>query len=63
MDAENTLIAFAGRGVRSSVVRLPPAVHSLGRYSFVSGLIDIARATGISGYLGDRPCTPSPKRA
>jgi nucleoside-diphosphate-sugar epimerase len=53
MDAENTLIAFAGQGVRSSVVRLPPAVHSIGRYSFVSGLIDIARATGISGYLGE----------
>jgi nucleoside-diphosphate-sugar epimerase len=61
MDAENTLIAFAGQGVRSSVVGLPPAVHSLGRYSFVSGLIDIARATGISGYLGEgsnrRPAT------
>jgi nucleoside-diphosphate-sugar epimerase len=53
MDAENTVIAFAGQGVRSSVVRLPPAVHSLGRYSFVSGLIDIARATRISGYLGE----------
>jgi nucleoside-diphosphate-sugar epimerase len=53
MDAENTAIALAGQGVRSSVVRLPPAVHSLGRYSFVSGLIEIARAKGISGYRGE----------
>jgi nucleoside-diphosphate-sugar epimerase len=51
VDNENTLIALAEQGVRSSVVRLPQ-VHSRGRYGFVSGLIDIARATGISGYLG-----------
>jgi nucleoside-diphosphate-sugar epimerase len=51
VEAENTVIAFAGQGVRSSVVRLPQ-VHSRGRYGFVSGLIDIARATGISGYIG-----------
>jgi nucleoside-diphosphate-sugar epimerase len=52
VDAENKVIAMAAHGVRSSVVRLPQ-VHSLGRYGFVSGLIDIARATGISGYLGE----------
>jgi nucleoside-diphosphate-sugar epimerase len=51
VDAENAVIAFAGQGVRSLVVRLPQ-VHSRGRYGFVSGLIDIARATGTSGYLG-----------
>lgn len=53
VDAENAAVALAGRGVRSSVVRLPPTVHSLGVYGFVSGLISIARATGVSGYLGD----------
>jgi nucleoside-diphosphate-sugar epimerase len=53
IDAENTVIALAGQGVRSSVVRLPPTVHSLGRYPFISGLIAIARATGVAGYLGD----------
>jgi nucleoside-diphosphate-sugar epimerase len=51
VDAENTVIALAAQCVRSSVVRLPQ-VHSRGRYGFVSGLIDIARATGISGYIG-----------
>jgi nucleoside-diphosphate-sugar epimerase len=53
IDAENTVVALAEQGVRSSVVRLPPTVHSLGRYGFVSGLIAIARATGVAGYLGD----------
>lgn len=53
IDAENTVIALAEQGVRSSIVRLPPTVHSIGNYGFASGLIAIARATGISGYLGD----------
>lgn len=53
IEAENTVIALAQQEVRSSVVRLPPAVHYDGRYGFVSGLIDIARATGKAGYLGD----------
>ena len=52
VDSENTVIAFADQDVRSSVVRLPQ-VHSRGRYGFVSGLIDIACATGSSGYLGE----------
>jgi nucleoside-diphosphate-sugar epimerase len=53
IDAENTVIALAEQGVRSSVVRLPPTVHSLGRYGFISGLIAIARETGVAGYPGD----------
>ena len=53
IDAENTVIALAEQGVRSSVVRLPPTVHSPGNYGFVSGLIAIAEATGVAGYLGE----------
>ena len=53
IDTENAVIALAERGVRSSVVRLPPTVHSRENYGFVSGLIATARATGDSGYLGD----------
>ena len=53
IDAENAAIALAERGVRSSVVRLPPTVHSSGVYGFVSGLIEIARAAGFAGYPGD----------
>lgn len=52
IDAENTVIALAERGVRSCVVRLPPTVHSNSRYGFASGLIQIAREAGTSGYLG-----------
>jgi nucleoside-diphosphate-sugar epimerase len=52
IDAENTVIALADHGVRSSVVRLP-TVHSPGNFGFISGLIGIARATGVAGYLGD----------
>lgn len=52
-DSENAVIALAERGVRSSVVRLSPLVHSdLDRHGFTNHLIDTARNTGVSGYLG-----------
>ncbi len=54
VDAENAVIGFAGEGIRSSVVRLPPVVHSnLDKHGFVPTLIAGARAAGRSGYLGD----------
>jgi nucleoside-diphosphate-sugar epimerase len=54
IDAENTVVALAGRGVRSSVVRLPPLVHStLDHHGFGPTLIGIARETGVAGYVGD----------
>jgi nucleoside-diphosphate-sugar epimerase len=54
VDAENTVVALAERGVRSSVVRLPPLVHStLDAHGFGPTLIGIARATGVAGYPGD----------
>ncbi len=43
----------AGRGVRSSIVRLPPTVHGPGDGMFVAHLIGIARRTGISAYIED----------
>ena len=54
VDAENTVVALAGRGVRSSVIRLPPLVHSsLDHHGFGPTLIGIAREKGVSGYPGD----------
>jgi nucleoside-diphosphate-sugar epimerase len=46
-------LALAGRGLRSSVVRLSPTVHGRGDAGFISTLIDIARKHGVSGYAGD----------
>ena len=54
IDAENTVIGLAGHGVRSSVVRLPPTVHSsLDHHGYVPVLIGIAREKGMAGYVGE----------
>jgi nucleoside-diphosphate-sugar epimerase len=54
IDSENAAIALAERGVRSSVVRLSPLVHStLDHHGFAHRLIDIAREKGFSAYIGD----------
>jgi nucleoside-diphosphate-sugar epimerase len=54
VDAENFIAGLAEHGVRSSVVRLPPLVHSyLDHHGFGPTLIGIARAKGVSGYPGE----------
>jgi nucleoside-diphosphate-sugar epimerase len=53
-DVENATLALADRGVRSSVIRLSPLVHShLDKHGFGPTLIGIAREQGFAGYPGD----------
>jgi nucleoside-diphosphate-sugar epimerase len=52
--AENTAIALAERGIRSSVVRLAPTVHSsLDHVGFIPALIGIAREKRAAAFVGD----------
>ena len=51
--SEIAALSFASRGVRSSVIRLPPTVHADGAGGFAPVLIDTARAKGVAGYVGD----------
>jgi nucleoside-diphosphate-sugar epimerase len=54
VDAENATIALAERGVRASVIRLAPLVHSTtDRQGFGPALIGMAREHGSAAYVGD----------
>jgi nucleoside-diphosphate-sugar epimerase len=45
---------FAQQGVRASVVRLAPTVHSsLDRFGFIPALVGAARKNGYAAYVGD----------
>jgi nucleoside-diphosphate-sugar epimerase len=54
LATEQVALSFASQGVRSSVVRLPPTCHGDRDHGgFLVGLVGIARAKGVSGYIGD----------
>jgi len=47
------VLSLASRGVRSSVLRLPPTNHGEGDNGFMATLVAIARDKRVSGYIGD----------
>ena len=54
VDAANYTLSLAQRGVRSSVVRLAPMVHSdLDHHGFTPALIGFARESDVAAYIAD----------
>lgn len=51
--AERTMSDLASRGVRTSVVRLPPVVHGDGDHGFLPQMIEAAREHGVAAHAGD----------
>lgn len=54
VPSENALLGLAEHGVRPSIIRLAPSVHSeLDKHGFVPGLIGFARTNGFAAYVAD----------
>jgi nucleoside-diphosphate-sugar epimerase len=47
------VLSLSSRGIRSSIVRLPPTNHGDGDNGFMATIVNIARDKGVSAYVGD----------
>ena len=53
IPSEERALALSSEGVRSSIMRLPLMVHDRTKQGLATRLIDLARQTGVSAYVGD----------
>ena len=53
IPSEKMALSLASKGVRTSIVRLPPSVHGDDKHGFIPTLINIASTKGISAYIND----------
>jgi nucleoside-diphosphate-sugar epimerase len=51
--AENLALDHVARGVRAVSLRFAPTVHGAGDHGFIAVLVEAARRTGVSAYVGD----------
>lgn len=51
VPSETAVLSLAARGIRASLVRLPPSVHDERKAGLVTAMVDIAKKKGVSAYI------------
>lgn len=50
---ENLALEYLSRGVGTVSTRFAPTVHGMNDHGFIASIVEAARRTGVSGYVGD----------